>query len=36
MQNPEIQYSCDFVGNADGLITFEECYLLIHLLQSKL
>ncbi|DAZ96983.1 TPA: hypothetical protein N0F65_012115 [Lagenidium giganteum] len=30
---PELQYTCDFVGDANGLITYEECYLLIHLLQ---
>ncbi|GLE01896.1 hypothetical protein PINS_up010734 [Pythium insidiosum] len=30
---PELEYSCEFAGNADGLITYEECYLLIHLLQ---
>ncbi|KAJ0393353.1 hypothetical protein ATCC90586_009880 [Pythium insidiosum] len=31
--SPELQYTCEFAGNADGLITYEECYLLIHLLQ---
>ncbi|KAE9099342.1 hypothetical protein PF010_g15229 [Phytophthora fragariae] len=30
---PDVTYSCDFVGDANGLITYEECYLLIHLLQ---
>ncbi|RLN61163.1 hypothetical protein BBJ29_002850 [Phytophthora kernoviae] len=30
---PDLVYSCDFVGDANGLITYEECYLLIHLLQ---
>ncbi|KAG1689666.1 hypothetical protein DVH05_002024 [Phytophthora capsici] len=30
---PDLTYSCDFVGDANGLITYEECYLLIHLLQ---
>ncbi|KAL3656905.1 hypothetical protein V7S43_018112 [Phytophthora oleae] len=30
---PDLMYSCDFVGDANGLITYEECYLLIHLLQ---
>lgn len=30
---PDLVYSCDFVGDTTGLITYEECYLLIHLLQ---
>ncbi|KAL4110940.1 hypothetical protein PRIC1_002624 [Phytophthora ramorum] len=30
---PDLEYSCDFVGDTNGLITYEECYLLIHLLQ---
>ncbi|TMW68888.1 hypothetical protein Poli38472_001044 [Pythium oligandrum] len=30
---PDVEYTCEFMGNANGLITFEECYLLIHLLQ---
>ncbi|CAI5710245.1 unnamed protein product [Hyaloperonospora brassicae] len=30
---PSLVYSCDFVGNADGLIAYEEWCLLIHLLQ---
>ncbi|KAF1777311.1 EF-Hand 1, calcium-binding site [Phytophthora cactorum] len=30
---PDLTYSCDFVGDANGLITYEECYLLVHLLQ---
>ncbi|CEG44456.1 calciumbinding atopy-related autoantigen [Plasmopara halstedii] len=29
----DLSYTCDFVGNANGLITYEEYYLLIHLLQ---
>lgn len=33
LPHPDVEYKCDFVGNANGLITFEECYLLIHLLQ---
>jgi hypothetical protein len=35
LQRPDLVYSCDFVGDVNGLITFEECYLLVHLLQSK-
>lgn len=35
-QRPDLVYSCDFVGDANGLVTYEECYLLIHLLQSEL
>ncbi|ETV94291.1 hypothetical protein, variant 3 [Aphanomyces invadans] len=27
------QYTCPFVGDADGLITYEECHLLYHLLE---
>ncbi|KAF0696158.1 Aste57867_13074 [Aphanomyces stellatus] len=27
-----IQYKCDFVGDVDGLISYEECHLLYHLL----
>ncbi|ETI55097.1 hypothetical protein F441_02171 [Phytophthora nicotianae CJ01A1] len=30
---PDLTYSCDFVGDTNGLITYEECYLLVHLLQ---
>uniref|UniRef100_A0AAV1TME3 EF-hand domain-containing protein n=1 Tax=Peronospora matthiolae TaxID=2874970 RepID=A0AAV1TME3_9STRA len=30
---PDLVYSCDFVGNTDGLIVYEEWCLLIHLLQ---
>ncbi|KAF1333399.1 hypothetical protein FI667_g2784, partial [Globisporangium splendens] len=30
---PDLEYTCDFVGDANSLITYEECYLLIHLLQ---
>ncbi|OQR93031.1 hypothetical protein ACHHYP_03021 [Achlya hypogyna] len=26
-------YSCDFTGDANGLISYEECHLLVHLLQ---
>ncbi|CAK4084458.1 unnamed protein product [Aphanomyces euteiches] len=28
-----LQYKCDFVGDADGLISYEECHLLYHLLE---
>jgi Ca2+-binding EF-hand superfamily protein len=28
-----VEYACDFIGDANSLITYEECYLLIHLLQ---
>lgn len=33
-KRPDVGYTCDFVGDANSLITYEECYLLIHLLQS--
>ncbi|TYZ57373.1 hypothetical protein PybrP1_009534 [[Pythium] brassicae (nom. inval.)] len=35
LQEPRagVEYSCDFVGDANSLITYEECYVLIHLLQ---
>ncbi|GAB9464157.1 hypothetical protein Gpo141_00001597 [Globisporangium polare] len=35
LQSPrlDVEYTCDFVGDANSLITYEECYLLIHLLQ---
>ncbi|KAG7377234.1 Calcium uptake protein 1, mitochondrial [Phytophthora pseudosyringae] len=32
---PDLTYSCEFVGDANALVTYEECYLLIHLLQSE-
>ncbi|CAI5720883.1 unnamed protein product [Peronospora effusa] len=30
---PDLVCSCNFVGDADELVTYKECYLLTHLLQ---
>ncbi|TDH73917.1 hypothetical protein CCR75_008893 [Bremia lactucae] len=30
---PDVTYVCDFMGDANGLVTYEEYYVLVHLLQ---
>lgn len=34
-QNPDYVYETEFLGNDEGLITFEEYLAIIHLLQSN-